>query len=488
MKDRSTLINWVEKCSQARVLTIGDVMLDRFVYGQIARISPEAPVPVLRSERTELTLGGAGNVVRNLCALGSRVSFVSVVGADSSGDLIKTMLMGLGIRSSLVVEPSRSTTVKTRFIAGQQQVLRVDEETTRWIEEKTREEVLQHIGDMVDNCDMVLLSDYRKGLLCQEIIRSTIELAKANGKGVLVDPKGADFTRYQGARVLTPNVRELHEATLLPVDGDDAVVNAARRLIHCCHVEAVVATRGPKGMSLIGATGEVTHLSAEVREVFDVSGAGDTVIAVLAAAMSAGAPLPEAAELANMAAGIVVGKVGTSVVYPKDLIQILQHRELSSAEAKVLPLESALELVGLWRLRGYRIGFTNGIFDLLHHGHLSLFSQVSGICDRLIVGLNGDMSVRRLKGEAPLQNETTRSAILASLELVDMVVIFDEDTPIRLLETLRPDVLIKGANYSIEEVVGGDVVKRYGGEVILADVADIYTTNSAIAHMTKGTF
>jgi D-beta-D-heptose 7-phosphate kinase/D-beta-D-heptose 1-phosphate adenosyltransferase len=488
MKDKLTLINWIEKFSEARVLTIGDVMLDRFVYGQISRISPEAPVPVLWSERTELTLGGAGNVVRNLCAIGSRVSFVSVVGADSYGHLIQNMLLSLGIRLSLVVEQSRGTTVKTRFIAGQQQVLRVDEETTHWIEETTRKQVLQHIRDVIDGCDIVLLSDYRKGLLCQEIIQSTIEFAKGSGKDVLVDPKGLDFTRYQGANVLTPNVRELHEATLLPVDSDDAVVKASRTLIHTCHVEAILATRGPEGMSLIEATGDVTHLPAEIREVFDVSGAGDTVIAVLAAAVSAGAPLPEAAELANVAAGIVVGKVGTAVVYPRELIQVLRYRELSSAEAKVLPLESAHELVGLWRLKGYRIGFTNGVFDLLHHGHLSLLSQASQVCDRLIVGLNGDLSVRRLTGEDPLQNETTRGAILASLELVNMVIIFQEDTPMRLLEALRPDVLIKGGNYRIEEVIGGDLVRHYGGEVVLADVDDIYTTNSTIAHMTKGTF
>ena len=488
MKDRSTLINWVEKLSEARVLAIGDVMLDRFIYGQVSRISPEAPVPVLRSERTNLVLGGAGNVVRNLCAMGSRVSFVSVVGADSYGRLISDMLLDLGIRSNLIVEPTRSTTVKTRFIAGQQQVLRVDEETTHWLEETAREKVLQRIRDVIDDCDIILLSDYSKGLLCQEIIRRTIEFAKASGKGVLVDPKGADFTRYQGASILTPNAKELHEATLLPIDGDVAVVNAARALIHTCNVEAILATRGSEGLSLIRAAGDITHLRAEAREVFDVSGAGDTVIAVLAAAVGAGAPLPEAAELANVAAGIVVGKVGTAVVHPQELTQALHHQKLSSAEAKVLPLESAIETVGRWRRQGYQVGFTNGVFDLLHHGHLSLLSQASQMCDRLIVGLNSDLSVRRLTGEEPLQHETTRSAIIASLELVDIVVIFHEDTPVCLLDALQPDVLIKGANYRIEEVIGGDLVRHYGGEVILADVDDIYTTNSTIAHMTKGVF
>src|SRR5262245_51658878 len=234
-------------------------------------------------------------------------------------------------------------------------------------------------------------------------------------------------------------------------------------------------------MSVVEQSGAVVHLKAEALEVFDVSGAGDTVIAVLAAAVGVGASLPEAAELANAAAGIVVGKVGTAVVHPRELFQALHQQELSSAEAKILPLESAIETVGRWRRQGYRVGFTNGVFDLLHHGHLSLLSQASQTCDRLIVGLNGDLSVRQLKGEEPLQNETTRTAMLAVLELVDMVVIFQESTPVRLLETLRPDVLIKGANYSLEEVVGWELVKSYGGEVVLADVADIYTTNAAIA-------
>ena len=361
-------------------------MLDSFVYGQISRISPEAPVPILKLERTELVLGGAGNVVRNLCTVGASVSFVSVVGADSYGHLIRDMLSGLDIRASLIVDQGRSTTVKTRFIAGQQQILRVDEETIRWLDETTREEVLQRIREVIDDCDIILLSDYRKGLLCQKIIRSAIELAKARGKSVFVDPKGTDFTPYQGASVLTPNLRELHEATLLPVEGDEAIVRAARTLINTCNVETILATRGAEGMSLIPAAADVIHLRAEAQEVFDVSGAGDTVIAVLAAAVGAGAPLVEAAELANVAAGIVVGKVGTAVVYPKEMVRALLHRELSSAEAKVLPLESAGDIVRCWRREGYRIGFTNGVFDLLHHGHLSLLLQASQLCDRLIVG------------------------------------------------------------------------------------------------------
>jgi D-beta-D-heptose 7-phosphate kinase/D-beta-D-heptose 1-phosphate adenosyltransferase len=486
---RSRLNALVQQLAGVRVLVAGDIMLDRFIYGEISRISPEAPVPVLRTERTELALGGAGNVVRNLTAVGARPSFAGVVGEDTEGETIRKMLTELsGAHFFLASEQRRKTIVKTRFIADQQQVLRVDSESDHLLGNPSMHQAIEFLRREMEQCQSVILSDYGKGFLCPPMVEEIINQARCLEKPIIVDPKGIDFTRYQGATVLTPNLKELGEASHMPVAGDSAVVEAASRLIASCHLQAVVATRGPEGMSVVEKSGEVVHLKAETLEVFDVSGAGDTVIAILAAAVGAGASLPEAAELANVAAGIVVGKVGTAVVHPRELIQALHHQELSSVEAKVLPLDSALEIIGRWRRLGYRIGFTNGVFDLLHHGHLSLLLQASQTCDRLIVGLNGNLSVRKLKGEDPLQNETTRSAILASLELVDMVVIFQEDTPVRLLEALRPDVLIKGANYSLEEVVGWELVKFYGGEVVLADVADIYATNAAIAHMTKGIF
>jgi D-beta-D-heptose 7-phosphate kinase/D-beta-D-heptose 1-phosphate adenosyltransferase len=486
---KSRLRALVQRLHGGRVLVVGDIMLDRFVYGGIARISPEAPVPVLRAERTELTLGGAGNVVRNLCAVGARPSFAGVVGEDAEGEMLRKMLTELsGAHFCLAGEPRRQTTMKTRFIAERQQVLRVDSESSHPLEAASMRQVSEFLRQEIAQCQAVILSDYGKGFLCPAVIEEVVSQASRLGQPVIVDPKGSDFTCYRGATVLTPNLKELAEASRVPVDGDSAVVEAARQLIASCDLQAVVATRGPAGMTVVEKSGEVVHLKSEALEVFDVSGAGDTVIAILAAAVGVGASLVEAAELANLAAGIVVGKVGTAVVHPPELLQALHHQALSSAEAKVLPLEVAFETVGLWRRKGYRIGFTNGVFDLLHHGHLSLLSQASQLCDRLIVGLNGDLSVRQLKGADPLQNETTRSAILASLEPVDMVVIFQEETPVRLLEALRPDVLIKGANYSLKEVVGGELVEAYGGEVVLAEVADIYTTNSTLAHMTRGIF
>ncbi len=468
---------------------VGDVMLDRFVQGEISRISPEAPVPVLRTREAKSALGGAGNVVRNLAALGCAVHFVSVVGDDPDAGEIRQMLSLLeGIEANLVVESQRKTIVKTRFMAGRQQVLRVDTESTHPVEPETVERLKRAIASALDLCHIVVVSDYAKGLLVNELLAWVIREAKARNKAVIVDPKGKDYLKYTGATLLTPNLGELSEASGLPVNGDEAVVEASRKLIELCEVEAVLATRSQDGMTLVQASGEVFHLRAEAREVFDVSGAGDTAIAVLAAAYGAGASLVEAAALANVAAGIVVGKVGTAVAFPKEIIRAIRHQELSSAESKVMDLASAVDLVGVWRRKGYKVGFTNGVFDLVHPGHIDLLSKAAKVCDRLIVGLNGDTSVWNIRGEAPLQNETARSAVLASLEQVDMVVIFQDETPVNLLEALRPDVLIKGANYSIDQVVGADLVRSYGGEVVLVQVTDIYRTNSRIAKLTNGTF
>lgn len=488
MTDGSHLAVWLERLDSARVLVIGDVMLDRFIHGSVARISPEAPVPVLTTQSAKPALGGAGNVVNNLRALGAQVSFVSVVGADPEAEEIRRLLESSGVSQfQLLSEKGRQTTVKTRFVAERQQVLRVDTETVRSLEGETEDVALRKIQEFLEDCDAVVISDYGKGLLSPTLLSELFRVCRLKKVLTLVDPKGTDFSRYQGASVLTPNIKELSEATGMAVDTDEAVSEAARRLIQGSGVEAVLATRGPEGMSLVDASGRVVHQRAESREVFDVSGAGDTVIATLAAACSIGAPLEDAAHLANVAAGIVVGKIGTAVARPNDILQALHREELSSAEAKVLDFDSAVERVEKWKRQGYKIGFTNGFFDLFHRGHLSLLRQASEVCDRLVVGLNGDESVRRLRGEDSLQSEATRGAILASLELVDLVVIFQEKTPERLLEALRPDFLIKGANYRPEEVVGAEIVTRHGGQVILAELSEADVPNATISKMTKGT-
>lgn len=488
MRTKRELAHWVDELDKASVLVIGDVMLDRFIYGSVARISPEAPVPVLRTGDIKPVLGGAGNVVRNIIALGSQASFISVIGDDHEGREIEDMLAKIDrLNSKLIVEEKRKTTVKTRYIAERQQVLRVDSETTHDVSEGSIQRIIQEAESMMESCNLVIISDYGKGLLCKEVLSAVIASARRHKRPVLVDPKGKDFTRYQGASIITPNLRELEEATGIKIEGDDTVVNAAQQLISTCELDGVLATRSQEGMTLVLASGEVTHLKAEAKEVFDVTGAGDTAIAALSVVIGAGAPWPEAAELANIAAGIVVGKLGTAVVYPAELLQALHHQELSGAEGKILDLHTALDRVDQWRRKGHKIGFTNGIFDLLHPGHISLLAQAAAVCDRLVVGLNGDLSVRTIKGADPIQNEYARSTILASLENVDMVIVFQEDMPLKLLHALRPDVLIKGANYRPEAVIGADIVKKYGGEIYLANVMNVVNYNEKIAGMTSDT-
>lgn len=485
MTEISALVERVEKLKGTLVLCIGDAMLDRFVYGSVDRISPEAPIPVLCAEREDAMLGGAGNVVRNLVALGARPAFVAVVGDDEAGREVGRLLGEHdSIDPCLVVEPGRQTTIKTRFFASSQQLLRADRETRAPLSALSREQVQARAESLIAQSGVVVLSDYGKGVLAPPVVGELINRARNMGKKIIVDPKGTDYTRYRGATLLTPNRKELHEATGMAVDSDAGVVKAARKLIDTCGVEAVLVTRSQDGMSLVTAKGDVHHLPAEAREVFDVSGAGDTVIATLAAAIGSGAPLLEAARIANVAAGIVVGKVGTAVAYAAEVVTGLHHDEIQSAETKVLSVDAALDVVERWRRKGCKVGFTNGCFDLLHPGHVSLLSQAKAACDRLVVGLNSDASVQRLKGPTrPVQSEAARATVLASLASVDMVVIFGEDTPLELIRALKPEILVKGADYTVDTVVGAPDVMGWGGRVVLANLVSGQSTTNTIKRL-----
>jgi D-beta-D-heptose 7-phosphate kinase/D-beta-D-heptose 1-phosphate adenosyltransferase len=484
----SDLARDIEALAGTPVLCVGDVMLDRFVYGSVERISPEAPIPVLRIERHSTMLGGAGNVAGNLEALGCAPRFVSVVGDDEPGAAILRHLMAgrLADGCHMVTEAGRKTTEKTRFFAAHQQLLRTDSETVAPITAASRENLIVAARTLMPEVRAVILSDYGKGVLTNDVIAALIEAAHAAGRPVIVDPKGSDYRRYRGADVITPNRRELAQATGMAVENDAEITVAARWIIGQCGIATVVATRSEQGMSVVMADGRAEHLPAEAREVFDVSGAGDTVIATLGGALAAGAKVQDAARLANLAAGVVVGKVGTAVVRPSELMAALHQQEWRLGEAKVVPPEVAVERIERWRRQGRRIGFTNGCFDLLHPGHLSLLTQAKAACDRLIIGLNSDESVRRLKGETrPIQSEAARAAVLASLASVDLVVIFGDDTPEALIHTLRPDILVKGADYRIDQVVGAAFVTGYGGKVVLADLEAGHSTTATIGRMKR---
>lgn len=465
------LVKWTQRLKDAQVLVLGDVILDKFQEGVISRISPEAPVAILKQVKSHLDLGGAGNVVNNLHSLGAQVSFVSVIGADPEGDTIQELLTELDqVDTHLVSDESRKTTIKTRFLADHQQVLRVDNETTHPLSQKIRDDVISAINEKIRNCDVAVLSDYGKGFFDPSIIEKIISIARLVGVPVIVDPKGNDYTRYAGASVITPNLKELEEATLLTVDDDGSIIKAARKLIDMCGLEAVLVTKSQRGMTLVLLDGRVSHFRSEAKEVYDVSGAGDTVISTVAAALGAGADLLDAAGLSNVAAGIVVSKAGTAVVYPSELIQALHHQEMSGAERKVMDLQSAMRITAEWRRKGFKVGFTNGFFELLQPVHIRLLAGARDVCDKLVVGINSDESVLRLKGKSSVLHETARSTILASLENVDAVVGFHEDTPLGLIEHLQPDVLIKGGNYRLDEVIGADKVQGYGGKIVVVEI------------------
>lgn len=470
----------LELLAGARVLVVGDAMLDRFITGTVERVSPEGPVPVLRVTQERTALGGAGNVLRNLNALGAAGVLLAAAGDDPAGRELESLVAEQGAAGSrILVVPGRATTVKERYIAGGQQLLRADRETRDPLPAAAARTFFQAARAALPDAAALVVSDYGKGALQAEALADLIDAARAAGRPVVVDPKGGDWAGYRGARLVTPNRRELEAATGLEAAGDQAVEAACRALIERCGVEGVLATRSEEGMTLVERGGPARHLRAEAREVFDVTGAGDTVVALLGAALAGGLGAPDAARLANAAAGLVVGRLGTAVVRRDEL-----RRALVAPGAKVVPLEVLLETVAGWRRAGLEVGFTNGCFDLLHPGHLALLRQARAACDRLVVGLNGDASAKRLKGDGrPVQDEATRAAVLAALSDVDQVVIFGEDTPIELIRTLRPEVLVKGADYALDQVVGADLVQGYGGRVLLAEILPGHSTSATIGRI-----
>ncbi|HUB95809.1 MAG TPA: D-glycero-beta-D-manno-heptose-7-phosphate kinase [Stellaceae bacterium] len=479
------LVRLVETMGRARVMCVGDAMIDHYIHGTVERISPEAPVPVLHVGSEERRLGGAGNVLRNLHALGVETCFISVSGSDAAGRDLSRMVAELGTAEAHVLsERGRTTTVKTRFIAETQQLLRADQERVTPLSARLRDEMLKLVKASVDHYPLVIVSDYAKGVLSGGLAYEVIAAARAAGATVIVDPKSDDYSVYRGASLVKPNRRELQAASGRKLDSAAAIAAAARALMEAHEFGAMLVTCGRDGMMLIERDGNPLTLPAAAREVYDVSGAGDTVVAVLGAAIAAGASLADAAELSNTAAAIVVGKVGTAIVPSSELAQALIDRD-ALEHTKVLPLPQALDHVGRWRRNGLAVGFTNGCFDLLHPGHIALLTEGRAQCDRLIVGLNSDASVARLKGPGrPVQTAEARAMVLASLAAVDLVVIFEEETPQALIEAIRPDILIKGADYRREEVVGGSFVESYGGKVLLAQIVPGHSTTATIARAT----
>ncbi len=472
--------------SQQTVLCIGDLMLDAFVYGDVTRISPEAPAPVIRVGHEEIVVGGAGNVARNISSLGSDALFVAVVGDDLQGQDLQQALTakGTGIAAKLVVDKMRPTTRKLRFVSEHfsTHLLRADWEVTTPVEAKTEAALIGHALKLLPRAGAVVLSDYAKGVLTGKLIRAVIDEANKLGKPVVVDPKGIDYSIYRGATIITPNRKELAEAAHLPVGTLEEAAAAAKALMKQVGSKAVLVTLSEEGMLLCVRGQDPVHVPAYSVRVKDVSGAGDTVAAVLGVMLAANADFESAVRAANAAASVVVGKSGTATVGPAELrARILPSATLASEEKIVEDWDDIDVHLAEWRAEDLRIGFTNGVFDLLHPGHIKVLAQARAACDRLVVGLNSDASVKRLKGqERPIQPERARAEVLAGLEAVDLVIIFTQDTPLELIKRVRPTVLVKGGDYKPDQVVGRELVEKLGGKVVLVDLVQGFSTTRIV--------
>jgi len=477
---------YLSELGGATVLCIGDLMLDTYVYGEVTRVSPEAPALVIAVKREDVVIGGAGNVAHNIASLGARCVCVGVVGDDDAGRTLEKALAAQAglIESCLVVDPSRPTTRKMRFVSEHfsTHLLRADWELAKPVSPKVEKDVIAFALAALPRVGAVILSDYIKGVLTPGVIRAVMIEAEKLGKPVVVDPKGTDFSIYRGATMITPNRKELSDSTRSPAGTEREIASAAATLIEIVDGKAVLVTQSEDGMTLVVRGFPPVHVPAYPVRVLDVSGAGDTVVATLAVMLALDADYEEAMRAANAAASVVVGKRGTATISAAELRDRILPAATLTSEHKIVPDAKALvRRLAAWRAEGLRIGFTNGCFDLLHPGHIKVLNGARAACDRLVVGLNSDGSVRRLKGEGrPVQDQNARSEVLAALEAVDLVVVFDEDTPLELIKRVRPKVLVKGADYSVDQVVGHDVVEAEGGEVVLIDILPGYSTTRLV--------
>jgi D-beta-D-heptose 7-phosphate kinase/D-beta-D-heptose 1-phosphate adenosyltransferase len=467
------------------VLCIGDLMLDEFIYGEVSRISPEAPVPVIAAKRSEIVIGGAGNVARNIAALGARVICLGIIGDDAAGATLQTAFAAeKGIEARLVVDAARPTTRKIRFVSEHHSahLLRADWEQAEAANAESEKALFAHALAALPRSGAIVLSDYAKGVLTKPLIAGVIGAARERRRPVIVDPKGADFGIYRGATLITPNRQELAHVMRSPVATGPEIAAAAERLRGEIGAAAVLVTRSEEGMSLVAAGAAPVHVPAYPVKVRDVSGAGDTVVAVLAGMLATGAGFEAAMRAANAAAAVAVGKRGTATVSAAELrARILPAASLAREEKVVFDWSVLDERLAEWRRQGLRIGFTNGCFDLLHPGHVKVLTDARAACDRLVVGLNSDASTRRLKGEGrPVQDAHARAGVLAALEAVDLVVVFEEDTPIELIRRVRPKILAKGSDYRREDVVGRELVEADGGAVVLIDLVPGHSTTALV--------
>lgn len=466
--------------NKQHALVIGDVMLDRYLIGEVNRISPEAPVPVVLIKSEQQRAGGAANVAANLALLGINTRMVGLVGADNEGQLLLAAMQACGIDTAAMINTTtRPTIAKTRILGGHQQMIRLDQEIASELSAAEASATTKAIdAALAQQPALVILSDYAKGLLTEQICQHVIQYCRRQQIPVLVDPKGRNYDKYRGATALTPNKKETAEACDTPVN-DVALIDKATALKSRLSLDFLAVTRGEEGITLIAD--RTDHLSATAKQVFDVSGAGDTVIATLAAGLMHGLSALDSLSLANIAAGVVVGKVGTVPITKADLVDAIATAQGSEQAHKVCELPDLLHKVATWKQQGQKIVFTNGCFDLLHAGHVTYLEGAKKRGDKLVLGLNTDRSVSALKGPTrPVVNEQDRARVLAALESIDAVILFDEDTPLNLINAIQPNVIAKGSDYTADQVVGGKEVLSWGGEIALIDLVEGRSTTNLI--------
>ena len=472
--------------NKIKVLVVGDIILDEYIWGNVERISPEAPVQILQAQSENFMPGGAANVANNLVALGCDVQLVGVIGNDSKGSKLIEILQEENVGyEGIQISDQRKTTNKTRIIAQSQHMLRIDNEDKRPIAPNIEQKIIDYLILTIPMVDGIICSDYMKGVLTDKILKAIMTHAKKNNKLVFVDPKGRDFSKYCGANILTPNAYEVELSS--PDNGKENydMTTAAKKILDMIQLDSLLVTKGKDGMCLFERGKEPLHIHTEAKEVFDVTGAGDTVIAAFARAALCKLSYVEAAKIANIAAGVVVGKVGAAFVHKDDLYGLLEENALRFSQ-NILHLNELKQLVSQAKSYQKTIVFTNGCFDIIHAGHIEYLQKASKLGDILIVGLNSDSSVKKLKGnERPIKKEQERASILAALRYVDFITIFDDDTPEKLISEIKPDIIVKGSDYTVEQVVGREIVEEYGGRVELVPIVQGLSTSALVKDIVK---
>lgn len=470
------------KNASPRILAIGDLMIDHYLWGGCERISPEAPVQVVDIARETTVLGGAGNVINNLVALGAQVRVGGVIGDDENGEELRSMLRAINVDGEgLSLQAGRKTSKKSRIIASNQQILRYDRESKDPIAPQSEEALLSYVARVIGECDIVILSDYGKGVITERVAQGVIASAKASGKKVLVDPKGKDYSKYRGAYLLTPNRKEASEATGISIRDDESLRRTLLMLKETCDLECSMITLSEDGIAVYDEN--MRRFPTVAKEVYDVTGAGDTVIASLSYALACGLSIDEAAPFANHAAAVVVGKIGSATVTLDEIDAYESSLRQSTSDAHIKTAGEIAQIAARLKSEGKKVVFTNGCFDILHVGHVKYLQEAKSYGDVLIVGLNSDSSVRALKGPSrPVNVEADRAYILAALESVDYVVMFSDETPYDLIKNVAPDILVKGGDYEGKTVVGAE----FAGELRLVNFVDGKSTTATIERINKG--